>query len=502
MATIRVTGVADNHRTPGGYAEILFQQGPANAALGPRLACVVGPKTAAGTATANVLYAIPDEGTAALLAGTGAPAHRVARKYLEHGAASALSMVTYTPKAGTAASLSTAITGAPTKRGQADAQVGPVICSYGFSTSDTASSVADGLEAAINGATYLPATCAAYHAATGTGITVTAKVHGTSQNTAIRLRTDVTAGAGVAIAAGGDLAGGVGDDSTPLTTALAAINTIRRYYVGVPISDATLGALLKTHIVNKSQPNPGLRSVGIMGGRGTLTDTTTIANGLNCGRIQYVHQEDSDHDPAELVGEIMGIRSEVENTDSSANMAGRGVNLHAAYDIADRPTSDEINTAINEGITEIASTESGAYIAMSVNTCSKNAAGTVNDFRATETHRVSVPDDAIDTILQTWALNFQGKKFADDKRDAKGLVDPNQVYKSTVAKPSMVRKMVAQVLRQFEDDDKLQNVDASIAALVAQKSAVNSGRTEVGVNFHTIDHAHQLVVLGKETSTG
>ena len=500
--TIRITGVADNFRTPGGYGEIIFAQGPANAALGPRTAIVVGPKMATGTATANVLYAVPDEGTIATLAGSGSPPHRLARKYLAYGGASALSACLYTPTTGTAASKSFAITGTPTKRGNADAQVCDALCSYGFSTSDTASSISEGLESAINGQTRLPVTAAAYHAGTGTGVTLTAKVHGVTQNTAIRLRTEVTTGAGITLGAGGDLTGGVGDDSTPIGNALAALTNTRRYYMGFPISDATLGALVKTHITNKSLPLPGLRSVAVMGGRGTLAATTTIANGLNSERVQIAWQEDSDHDPAELAGEVMGLRSQVENTDSAANMAGTALRLNKQYDTADWPTPEEQSTAINEGIAPIASTDSGSYLVMSVDTRSKNPAGTVNDFRATETHRVSVADDYFDTILQTWALNYQGKKFADDKRDAKGLVDPNQKHTSTTVKPSHLKKMMGIVLRQFEKDEKLQEVDSSIAALVCQKSSANSGRAEAQVNLHAIDHHHQFVVLGKEVSTG
>lgn len=502
MGTIRITGIADNFRTPGGWAEILFAQGPANAALGPRTAVVVGPKLATGLATANVLYQLPDEGTAALLAGTGAPAHRVARKYLSYGAAPALSGCFYTATAGTAASFSVPVTGAATKRGNAALRVCDADCAFGFSTSDTPSTIATGAAAVVNSRTHLPATAAAYSSSTGTGVTLTAKVHGTSQNVAIRVQPDVTLGAGITLGAAGDLAGGVGDDSTPLTNALAPLASVRRYYMGVPVSDATLAGLLKTHVVNKSLPNPGLRSVGIVGGRGTLAATTVIANGLNNARIQYIWQEDGDHDPAELVGEMMGLRSQTENTDPAANMAGQSLRLSKQHDTADWPTPDEQSTAINEGIAPIASTDSGAYLVMSVDTQSKNAAGTVNDFRATETHRVSVPDHAMDTLLQTWALNFQGKKFADDKRDARGAIDPNQKHTATVVKPSQIRKMMTVILRQLEEQEMLQSVDESVAALVVQKSTVNAGRCEAQVNFHTIDHHHQLVVLGKEVSSG
>jgi phage tail sheath gpL-like len=500
MATIRLTGVADNFRDPSALAEIKFAQGPANAALGAREAVVVGPKLATGTATVNTLYSLPDEATAALLAGSGSPAHRLARKYLQYGSAPALYGVFYTPTGGTAASASFAITGAPTKRGQATAQVCDAVCSFGFTTNDNASSISEGVEAAINSNTHLPVTAAAYHAATGTGVTVTSKIQSASMNTAIRLRTEVTSGAGVTLGAGGDLTGGVGDDATPLETALNVLNNVRRYYVGVPISDATLAAKLKTHINNKSAPLPGLRSVGVIGGRGTIAATTTITNGLNAERIQYVLHEDSDHDPAELAGEVMGLRATVENRDSSANMAGTRLNLNKQYDQADWATPDERSTALNEGIAIIGSNDSGAFLTMSVDTRSKNPAGTVNDFRVTETHRVSVADEFMDRVLTTWATNYSGKKFKDDERLPNGKVNPNQIYTRTVVKPSMLRKMVAVILKQFEDEEKIQDAAVSIESIVSQKSTLNSGRGEVSVNLRAIDHHHQMFILGNEVS--
>jgi phage tail sheath gpL-like len=501
--TIRITGVADNFRTPGGYAEILFAQGPAAAALGARTAVFVGPKLTAGTATTNTIYRVNSSDEMALLTGSGSDPHRMARKYFAYGSVPALYAVAYTPTGGTAASLSLAVTAGgsnPSKRGQIDVQVTDSICSYGFTTNDTASSICDGAVAAINGKTWLPVTAAAYSTGTGTGITITDKTATAAHNTSIRVRTDVTSGAGVTVDSGADLSGGVGDDAAPLTTALAVLDNVRHYYVGVPAADATLGALVETHVNAKSQPLPGLRSVGILAGRGTLTATTTIANGINHERIQYGWQEDGDNDIPELVGELAGLRSLRENTDSAAPMAGTALRLNKAYDEADWPTPDEQSTAINEGIAPIASNDSGAYLVMSVDTRSKNPVGTVNDFRATETHRVSVADDYMDTVLTTWNLNFAGKKFKDDKKLADGSVDPNQILNPDTVQPSMIRKMMAQVLRQFEADQKLQNVDASVEGLLVQKSTVNAGRAESQVQLHTIDHHHQLVVLGKEVS--
>jgi phage tail sheath gpL-like len=108
----------------------------------------------------------------------------------------------------------------------------------------------------------------------------------------------------------------------------------------------------------------------------------------------------------------------------------------------------------------------------------------------------------MDLILQTWLANYAQKKFEDDKRDAKGLVDPNQKPRPGVVRPSNIRAMVVQILRQQERDAVLQEVDASVAGLLTQKSSVNAGRCEVAVDLHAVDHLHQLTVLGKEVSAG
>jgi phage tail sheath gpL-like len=500
-APIRLTGIAPDFRTPGGYAEIEFAQGPANAALGERESIIVGPRLGTGTAVTGVLYEAPDDGTGALLTGTGSPVHRAVRKYVQYGSSSKLYVTSYTGS-GVAATFGVALGGAPTKRGQLDTQVCDTICSYGFLSTDTLSDIANGVVSSVNQKTYLPVLASAFSCATGTGYTLTAKAPGTIGNLAIRVRTEVTSGAGVTVSAGGDLSGGTGDDATRLTTALATLDNIRKYFLGVPVSDATRIALVKTHVNNKSQPLPGLRSVATCATRDTLANATTVANGLNFERQQLVWNEDSDHDPAELVGEIMGLRSTQENRDSSANMAGTALNLNKQYDVTDWPTPDEQSTAINEGISAIASNDSGAYLVMSCTTRSKNNTGTVNDFRATETHRVSVPDEYMDRALITWALNYQGKKYKDDERTADGLINPNQVYTSGTVRPSQIATMLVVLLRQFDDEEKIQNVESSIETLRSQKSTVNAGRNEAQVNIHTIDHHHQGLFLGKEVSSG
>lgn len=501
MGTISIPGVAANFRTPGGYAHIEFAQGPANAAVGPRETVFVGPRLTTGVSgSVNTLYELQNEADARTYAGTGSPVHRATRNYLASGAKAKLWAVTYTCS-GTAANKTFTMSGTPARQAAASVTVCGELCEFGFDTNDTCNTILTGVKNAVNSKTWLPVTAATN---TSSGLVLTARVAGAEGNVAYKAWTDVTPGAGIAWGtASADLDSGATANNGRLETALAALDNVRRYYVGLPHgTDATSLGKLETHINTKSQPNPGLRSVGIGAGRGTLTATTTIANGLNHDRVQVVWQEDGEADPAQLVGEMAGIRAAAENTDTAANLAGTALNVPKAKDEADWPTPSEQSTAINEGITPIASNDAGARVVMSVNTRSKNSTGTVDDFRATETHRVSVADDYADQALQLWATNLQGQKLKDDERDADGNVDPNQKQQRGVVKPSTLRRMLITLLDQFDGDAKIQNKQASIDTMIVQKSSATSGRVEAQIDVNAIDHAHQGVFRINEVSAG
>ena len=203
---------------------------------------------------------------------------------------------------------------------------------------------------------------------------------------------------------------------------------------------------------------------------------------------------------------MAAVRSKWENTDAAYPLAGYGESdwqVPAAYDTADWPTGDEQNEAINDGVTPIASNSSGSYIVMSVNTRSKNSAGTVDDFRATETHRVSVGDFIAESVVSLWNGNHQGKKFSDDELLADGTVNPNQTLRRGVLKPSQWRKELASLLEDFSERGRsvvlLQQIDETLSSI---RSVKTGSRMETGFDIATIDHAHQMTARIAETSGG
>jgi phage tail sheath gpL-like len=366
--------------------------------------------------------------------------------------------------------------------------------------------------AAINAKTWLP--CVATNAM-GV-ITLTAKIAGASQNAHIRVRAEIDAGISTTVATqnssdvdalgtGGATAGADGavTEQANLTTALAAIAASRYYYMVFSVEDATKLGVIQTHIATKSQPIPGLRSVGIAATPIALADVQTLANGRNYERLQIVWQKNSEATREELAANMCAIRQKYEQLDSAHNFdfySNKGDWLiPGCYRDTDRPSGDDQNDAITDGITVISTNDSGSYLVMSCTTRSKDSTGNQDDFRATETHRISVADEFVDTLLLRHSLNYSGKKLASDELLPDGTVNYNQRLYPNVITPSNYAPFVKSLLDEFAGQ-RLQDVDLSKKGLRVVRDPNNGGRLEVGVDIHSIDLFHQMTARVAEVS--
>jgi phage tail sheath gpL-like len=509
---IPITGIDATYRIPGTYAEILFAQGPSAASAGPRTVVFVMPMLSTGTWTAGTMYPVNDEITASNGAGIGSPLHRAIRMYLRAGGRKCFALPVAETVSGSPVAATAVLTIATNASGTGTLTV--TVCgedaSYTFVSGATPTVIGDGIAASINAKTWLPCTAAN---ASGT-VTLTAKLKGISQGTAtlgvIRVRANITSGIGTTASFGGAFLGtgaagaeGSTTEAANTATALANIAASRKYYVVTSTLDATSWGHFITHVTTKAEPRQGMRSVIIAAYTGSLASAQTLATGKNYERLQVVWQPNSEHDTAELVGNMAAVRQKREQTDSAYNLGGYSESdwlIRPAYSETDWPDGDDQNDAINDGLTPIASRDGDTYIVMSVDTRSKNPTGTVDDFRACETHRISVCDEWVDERVAATALNFQGKKLMDDERLADGSVNPNQRVIPGVIRPSYLRKPIFQQLDDYEGAGKLQNIQASKDALRLVKSPANASRVECAVNLWVIDHAHQFTYRVNETS--
>ena len=510
-AVIPITGVDLGFRVPGGYAEIIFAQGPSTASAGVREVVFVMPMISTGTYTPNTLYSVRNAGQAEAGGGAGSPLHRGIRKFMTANKNAKVWAVAVAETSGgspVAATGTVTFTTAPTGVGTATVTVCGEDASYTFSSADTVTTIAAGLVGAINSKTWLPVV-----ATNSSGVlTLTAKLKGISQGTAslgvIRFRAVITAGVGTTVAVSGAFLGtgvagaeGSTTEAANLATALAVLDSVRKYNIVSSANDATSLGNLKTHVVTKSLPLQGLRSVAITAYTGSLSTCQTLAIGKNYERLTIVQQINSEHDCAELAGAWAAFRQAGEQVDSAKNFDGTSLDPYIlpAANVADWPDATDQNDAINDGITIIGSNNAGAYVVMSVDTRSKNSTGTVDDFRATETHRVSVCDEFTDELLIRWDLGYKGQKLKDDQRLADGSVNPNQKLIRGVLTPSQLVSPIKKQMNDYELVGKLQNTEQTKQSVTVIKTG---SRLESGFDLNVIDHAHQATFRIAEISTG
>lgn len=506
-----ITGIPDNWRKPGGYAEVLFAQGPAAAAGGARDVVFVMPMLSTGTATAGTEYRVRTSNEAEALFGAGSPLHRAIKKFMS---ANKDAKVYAIPVAETSGGSPVAATATVTYTTTATGTITAIVticgedCSFTGPSGTDVTTLATGIKNAINDKTWLPVV-----ATNVAGVlTLSAKLKGISQGTAslgvIRIRATVTAGVGTSVATSGAFLGsgaagaeGSSTEAANFATSLSKIDAVRRYYIVTSANDATSLGNLKTHIITKSEPKQGLRSVGICAYTGSLATAQTLAIGRNYERLAMLLQVNSEHDCAELAGAWAAIRHKNEQTDSAFCFDGIALDPYISnvYAVSDYPDADDVNDAICDGITIVESGPTGPHVAMSVDTRSKNSAGTQDDFRATETHRISVCDEFTDEVLTIWANQYGGTKARDDEYTADGKVDYTQTYIRGVTQPSQIGVMLKKQMDVYETNAKLQDAATTKQSVNVVKEG---SRFACFAELRVIDHAHQATFKFAEVSPG
>jgi len=389
--------------------------------------------------------------------------------------------------------------------------------SFAYTTNTTVTQIAAGFKALINARAHLPVTADN----TAGVLTITAKILGQSQGDGtvgvIRYRSSATAGTGLtatdsgaALGLGTGTAGadGTTTENAGLVSALANIDTARFHYMGFSVWDTTDTAAIETHVAAKSEPNPGLRCVSVSAYTDTLSNCATIAVARNFERHHIVWQKNSEHDTAELAANVVAILQKHEEVDSA--FAGfdsyrrSDWGILAAYDRADWPSSDDIDDAVTDGIIPVSSDQAGSSVAMMVNTRSKNSAGTEDDFRATERHRVAVMDDFVDTVLVQHANQWTSKgfKLRDDQRNLDGSINVNQKRGANVLTPSTYQAWFLRRIQDFVDAERFQDAAEWKASTRINIDPQNSSRLEVGTSGRVIDIHHQTTFRTAETNPG
>lgn len=509
-----ITGIPSSFRVPITAAEIIMGQGASNAPLGTRDTIYVAAMLASGsTAAANTIYDIGSESEAATLFGYGSPAHRCARMHIRANKNGRLYVMPYAASSGgspAAATEDIVIANTATGTGQFTVSVCGEEITVGYKTGDTVTTIGDALEAKINALRHLPLTASN---SAGT-VTLTAKINGASQNSIYRIRTvsDGTAGTAVTATCGAALLTAGADGSTTelvnFQAALDAMPSATHYYIACPVTVNTFVAALKAHVATKNEPNPGIFCKGMVVSTGALAATATIAIAQNTELVDLVWQRNSDHGPDELLANFVAIRQKRENVGRPGlvynfdKYSGTDWFIKKAPSAADWPDLDDQNDAINDGITPIASTQTGSYVVFTATTRSKDSSGTLDDFRATETHRISALHGMVSVIKQNHALTYTNFRQQDNPLLPDGSIDMNAIAElpARVTVPYTFEKWFLNQLEPFFADGVIQNRAEWTEATDTRIDPDNNGRMQVKTAGRTIDLHHQATFRISETT--
>lgn len=509
-AIVPVTGFPSDYRTPSIGIELVFAQGDSISGSGSREVVFAGPVLASGTYLPNTLYGpIKTEQEVSIGGGPGGCLHRGVKKFMSSNKGASIYILTCAETntgSPTQAIGNLVFTGTATASFNFLFTVGEDEISVYVKSGDAFGTVATNVRAAINGKTWLPVTAAgtlgtvaitSKHFGTrgGTGTYAPIKVRATSPGNGITL---TVADVGVTTAG----AEGSITEAAAIATALATIEGRHFYYY---VYDAGGNSVavgnIKTHLALKALPRYGRRSYLITGYNGTLANATTIANGLNYERAEICFQANGDNLPDTLAAQLAASEQLIRETSPAnglINYAGGEWNLKPALSQY-WPDEDDISDTIAAGLSCVVSKTGGTYLAMSLTTRSKDASGTYADFRAAESHRVSVADFCAAELTGAIAPRI-GDGFKDHPKLPTGLPNPNAKIPRGVSTPFTIRPTFVSLINSWEDAGLTQKADSTLAGLVVAKSPINAGRLEAGFPLYARDNLSQITVRIAEAS--
>ena len=239
--------------------------------------------------------------------------------------------------------------------------------------------------------------------------------------------------------------GGSGSESASTLLGLLLPNGFDRIVCSQ--NDSTNLGLWKTQLNDQAGPTRGLLQHFITGVNGTLAAATSLATTLNAERMQIVWQLNGETAPWEISSYLGALRCATEQADPDAAYDDAklpGVAPHSQP--ADRPDNSVLQTAINNGLTAIKTSENGsdALICRSVTT--HTLFGSTPDYRTLDTSDAYVPDFVRRDLGLYWYTVFKPA----NPRNADNPPADQKAALSGVATPDLWNSHVEAKLRNYE----------------------------------------------------
>lgn len=463
--SITIVGFSSSVKLPGFFGETVYNAGPVTAADIPLRLLLCGTKISAGSATPNQdVNQILSQTDADTLYGAGSELAVMCRGALQIPGVSIYGAPV--PEAGgaVAASATITITGSWSTAGTYSFRVDGVGFSVVALSTDTISTFADTVAAAVNSVSACSCT-AAKGSSPGFVVTLTRKSAGARGNQGILFQdiSGVPSGMSVAIAGGTSITGGgvhfgSGTGVDDVTTLLASVIQAQQYdRIAFAQNDATNAARWHTFLNNQAAPLIGFLQHGVCAVNSSFSSATSLAQTtLNAERVQILWQNNGETIPSFVAATFGAYRTLIEQDDPGAAYDGYILpGVIAQSQQADWPSTNTLIAALNSGVTPITTNRTGSsYIVRSITTHSQDSSGNPQ-YTTLDTSDAVVPDYVRTWLRVYWTTVFHpaNPKVADDPPT------PQRARPAGVATPTGWRRSATQQLKVLESNLILTDVD-------------------------------------------
>lgn len=422
---------------------------------------IVAQRLAAGTIAANTPVEVYSDSEAATYFGRGSMAHLMVRAALIANPYLALTVLAMDDAGASVAATATVVhTGPATSAGTLTLNVGGQQVVIAIASGDASTAIAAALKAQCDKQPDLPVSATVV----ASTVTLTAKNKGTQGN-GIKLSTVVTA-TGVAATAG---AMGAGATDPTVATGLAEVFASGHNIVISAWNDATTLTALRTHLDNVSGPLEQRGAIGIYGHTGTLANATTLASGVNSGRISGMLVPSAYHMAYEVAAAYGAVVASEEDPARPLNtLALTGI---AVPPLANRLSRTEQENALYNGVTP---SEVGP-------------GDKVQIVRAVTTYTLdpqSVPDISLLDLTTIRTLDYVRKAC----RERISLRFPRE--KLSARTPDKVRGELLDVLFKLEELEIVEMVEANKAAVLVERDLQDPNRLDARIPVDVVNGLH------------
>jgi phage tail sheath gpL-like len=459
---ISFDSIPSSIRKPGKYFEFNTKLAVRTLPANKQRMLIVAQRLAAGTVAEIIPTTVFSDAQAAEYFGHGSIAHLMVRAAIKANAYLDLTVCALSDSASTpvARVQTIALTGPATSTGVCTLYVGNVRYEVGVNSTDTATIIGTALKAALDGDPALPFTVV--HT-TGT-LVFTAKNKGTVANQIDFLCTTTASGITVA-----NTATTPGSVDPLLATALAACFGEQYNIIASPFIDSTSLTALKTHLDNISGPMEQRPGIGIFGIDDALGTVTTLASGVNSGRIVCAYLRGTKSPAYEIGAAYAAVKAYEEDPARPLNLLPLA-NI-AAPAIADRLSRTEQENCFYNGTSPL---EVGpgevVQIVRAISTYIHDPQG-IDDISLLDITTICTLDYVRAALRTRIALRFPREKLSSKT-------------------PNAVRDQIMDVLEQLEDLEIVEEVAANADGVICERDLQDPNRLNAKIPVDVVNGLH------------